>query len=115
MKAIEVLCGFFGLKKNKLIWTGFLEDLKAFVLTEVDETIASNTTWRSPRGGTWCFDSDKLKVTWNSKNQTLYFEYIKATELTKRIHSKVLEKNDFSNVQKRDLNKSIEYLLPKRA
>ena len=31
MKAIEVLCGFFGLKKNKLIWTGALEDLKAFV------------------------------------------------------------------------------------
>ena len=108
MKAIEVLCGFFGLKKNKLIWTGSLEDLKAFVLTEVDETIASNTTWRSPRGGTWCFDSDQLKVTWNSKSQTLYFEGIKATELTKRIHSKVLEKNDFSNVQKRDLNKSIE-------
>ena len=108
MKAIEFLCVFFGLKKNKLIWTGSLEDLKAFVLTEVDETIASNTTWQSPRGGTLCFDSDQLKVTWNSKSQTLYFEGIKATELTKRIHSKVLEKNDFSNVQKRDLNKSIE-------
>ena len=59
-------------------------------------------------GGTWCFDTDQLKVTWNSKSQILYFEGLKATKLTKRIHSKVLEKNDFIDVQKSDLNKSIE-------
>ena len=58
MKTFEVLYGFFGLKKSILIWT--LEDLKAFVLTEVDETIAPNRTWRSLSGGTWCFDSDQL-------------------------------------------------------
>ena len=49
----------------------------------------------------------------NSKSQTQYFEGIKATELTKRIHSKVLEKDDFNNVQKSDLNKSIKCFISK--
>ena len=32
IKTFEVLCGFFGLKKSILIWTGSLEDLKALLL-----------------------------------------------------------------------------------
>ena len=58
MKVVEVVWGFFRLKKNKLIWSGSLEDFKAFDLTEFDETIA---LMHSPYDGTWCFDNDQLK------------------------------------------------------
>ena len=44
----NVLYGYFNNKRNKLIWTGSLEDLKALVLTEIDEDTAQSTTWRSP-------------------------------------------------------------------
>ncbi|CAB3980864.1 Hypothetical predicted protein [Paramuricea clavata] len=37
---INALYSFFGKKKNKLTWSGSLEDLKAFVLTIVDEETA---------------------------------------------------------------------------
>ena len=36
----NVLYGPFNIKGNKIIWTGSLEDLKALVLTEVDEDTA---------------------------------------------------------------------------
>ena len=44
----NILYSYFDIKKGKLIWTGSLETLKAFVLTEVDEATAERTTWRSP-------------------------------------------------------------------
>ncbi len=40
----NVLYRNFNIKKNKLIWSGSLEDLKALVLTEVDEDTAQSTT-----------------------------------------------------------------------
>ncbi|CAB4006226.1 Hypothetical predicted protein [Paramuricea clavata] len=40
----DVLYGFFGLEKNKLTWLG---TLKAFVLTEIDESTAESTTWKN--------------------------------------------------------------------
>jgi hypothetical protein len=52
LNAINILYGYFCYKKNKLKWTGSLEDLKAAVLTVVDEQTAETTTWRSPSGGT---------------------------------------------------------------
>jgi hypothetical protein len=36
----NVLYSNFNIKKNKLIWSGSLEDSKALVLTEVDEDTA---------------------------------------------------------------------------
>ena len=56
----NILYSYFNIKKGKLIWTGLLETLKAFVLTEVDEETAETTTWRSPSGGKWLFDSKLL-------------------------------------------------------
>ena len=50
LTVVNVLYGYFNTKKNKLKWTGSLEDLKAFVLTEIDEETADNTTWRSTGG-----------------------------------------------------------------
>ncbi|CAB4017810.1 Hypothetical predicted protein, partial [Paramuricea clavata] len=70
----NVLYGYFGLNKSKLKWSGTLEDLKAFVLTEISEEIAENTSWRSPSGGTWQFDSKMLSVTWHSKSENIYFK-----------------------------------------
>ena len=43
----------FCLTKNKLKCLGALEDLKAFVLTEIDEDTAENINWQSPSSGTW--------------------------------------------------------------
>ena len=51
LHAIDILYGNFCYKKDKRKWVGSLQDLKAFVLTEVDEEIAESTTWRSPSGG----------------------------------------------------------------
>jgi hypothetical protein len=78
---------YFCYKKNKLKLAGSLEDLKAVVLTEVDEEIAENTTWRSPSGGTWKFDSKVLSVTRQTKSQNIYFEGERGEEVTKRIIS----------------------------
>ncbi len=36
----DILSCYFDIKKNKLQWKGTLDDLKAFVLTEVDEETA---------------------------------------------------------------------------
>ena len=47
--AMNVLYGYFDfdVKKDKLKWSGSFEDLKAFVLTVIDEETAETTTWRS--------------------------------------------------------------------
>ena len=49
--ASDIFGGCFDIKKNKLQWKGILEELKAFVLTEVDNETAAKTTWHSPGGG----------------------------------------------------------------
>ena len=54
--------GCFDIKKNKLQWKGTLEELKAFVLTEVDDETAAKTAWHSPGGGKWKFESNPLAV-----------------------------------------------------
>lgn len=48
----NILGCYFDVKKDKLQWKGTLEDLKAFILTEIDEETAVNTSWHSPGGGT---------------------------------------------------------------
>ena len=44
--AMNVLYGYFDfdVKKDKLKWSGSFEDLKAFVLTVIDEETAETTT-----------------------------------------------------------------------
>jgi hypothetical protein len=74
---VNILYGYFCYKKNKLKWAGSLQDLKAFVLTEVNELVA----------GTWKFDSEVLFVTWQTKSQNIYFEGEKSKDVTKRITS----------------------------
>ncbi|CAB4021832.1 Tetratricopeptide repeat 28, partial [Paramuricea clavata] len=87
LNAVNSLYSYFCYKKNKLKWAGSLEDLKAVVLTVVDEQTAETTTWRSPSGGTWKFDSNALCVTWQTKSQNIYFEGENGKEVTKRIIS----------------------------
>ena len=81
----NVIDGFFCCK-NKLKWVGSLEDLKAFVLAEVDEDVIKSTTWRSPSGDTWKFEK-MLSVTWQTKTQNIYFEGEKSKDVTTRIIS----------------------------
>ena len=114
----NVLHGYFRLKKNKLKWLGSLEDLKAFVLTEISEETTENAAWRSPSGGTWQFDSEMLSVTWHSKSQNIYFKGEYGDDLTKRVHSYVNQShvdNDqtvmSSSPTKTELAKSIDCLL----
>ncbi|CAB4001753.1 Tetratricopeptide repeat 28, partial [Paramuricea clavata] len=114
----NVLYGYFGLNKSKLKWSGTLEDLKAFVLTEISEEIAENTSWRSPSGGTWQFDSKMLSVTWHSKSENIYFKGEKGSDLTTRVYSYVnlgLGESDQTVVSgsptETELEKSIESLL----
>ena len=87
LHAIDILFGNFCYKKDKLKWVGSLQDLKAFVLTEVDEEIAESTTWRSPSGGTWKFENKVLSVTWQTKSNNIYFEGEKGKEVIERINS----------------------------
>ena len=74
---------------NSTTGTGTLEDLKAFVLTEINENIAESTSWRSPSGRTWQFDSKPLSVTWHSKSGNIYFKGENDEDLTERVHSPV--------------------------
>ena len=104
----NVLYNYFGLKKNKLQWTGTLEDLKAFVLTEIDENIAESTSWRSPSGGTWQFDSKPLSVTWHSKSGNIYFKGDNGEDLTERVHSLNLKQGEHELVAKTDNPTEIE-------
>ena len=87
LHTIDILFGNFCYKKDKLKWVGSLQDLKAFVLTEVDEEIAESTTWRSPSGGTWKFENKVLSVTWQTKSNNIYFEGEKGKEVIERINS----------------------------
>ncbi len=89
----NVLYRNFNVKKNKLIWSGSLEDLKALVLTEVDEDTAQSTTWRSPSGGKWSFESKVLTITWHSRSEYIYFGGEKGNELSERVQS-LLEQGD---------------------
>ena len=70
LNAVDIMYGYFCLKKDKLKCVGSLQDLKAFVLTQVQEEITESTTWRSPSGGTWKFDNKVLSVTWRTKAKT---------------------------------------------
>ncbi|CAB4000635.1 Hypothetical predicted protein [Paramuricea clavata] len=88
----NILYSYFNIKRSKLIWTGSLETLKAFVLTEIDEETAETTTWCSPSGDKWLFDSKLLSVTWLTKSQNIYFDEI-------------------ANPAELDLERSIESLL----
>ena len=90
----SVLYSYLCFAKNKIKWTGSLENLKAFVLAEVDDETAERTSWRSPSGGTWVFDSELLSVTWHSKSKNINFDGEKGKVLTERIHSYLLTEHD---------------------
>ena len=104
----NVLYNYFSLKKNKLQWTGTLEDLKAFVLTEIDANIAESTSWQSPSGGTWQFDSKPLSVTWHSKSGNIYFKGDNGEDLTERVHSLNLKQGEHELVAKTDNPTEVE-------
>ena len=55
---LNILYNYSCQKWNKLLWLGSLEDLKVFVLIEIDEQTACETTWKSPHGGTLSFKSE---------------------------------------------------------
>ena len=113
MNSITVLYNYFSLKKNKLQWTGTLEDLKAFMLTEINENIAESTSWRSPSGGTWQFDSKPLSVTWHSKSGNIYFKGENGEDLTERVHSLVnLRQEEHILAVKNDIPTEIEPAKP---
>ena len=111
----NILYSYFNIKRSKLIWTGSLETLKAFVLTEVDEETAETTTWRSPSGGKWLFDSKLLSVTWLTRSQNIHFDGDKGSDLMERIHSFLKQDPDnaseIANPAELDLERSIESLL----
>ena len=99
---------YFCLKKNKLKWTSTLADLKAFLL---DEEKATNSSWRSPSGGTWVFESDQLKITWHSKSENISFEGASGKDLAERIISLLTRADDErvkANPVEAELVKSIE-------
>ncbi len=111
----NVLYRNFNVKKNKLIWSGSLEDLKALVLTEVDEDTAQSITWRSPSGGKWSFESKVLTITWHSRSEYIYFGGEKGNELSERVQSS-LEQGDNAFIDngtndESQLRKSLESLL----
>ena len=95
---LNVLYGYFDVKKDKLKWTGSLEDLKAFVLTVIDEETAETTTWRSPSGGKWVFES-KLAIGGYlaTKSENIYFEGEKSTALEGQVTSKVNSRVEMLN------------------
>ena len=84
--ASDIFDGCFDIRKNKLQWKGTLEELKAFVVTEVDDETAAKTTWHSPGGGKWKFESNSLAVTWLTKSQNIYFSGDNSTNLIERVH-----------------------------
>lgn len=91
---VSIWYDYFCLKKNKLKWTRSLADLKAFLFTELDEETAANSSWRSPSGGTWVFESDQLKVTWHSKSENINFEGARGKDLADRITSLLTRVDD---------------------
>ncbi|CAB4003712.1 Hypothetical predicted protein [Paramuricea clavata] len=111
----NILYSYFNIKRSKLIWTGSLETLKVFVLTEIDEETAETTTWRSPSGGKWLFDSKLLSVTWLTKSQNIYFDGEKGSDVMERIHSFLKQDPDnaseIANPAELHLERLIESLL----
>ena len=87
LATVSALYRHFNIKKNKLKWSGILEDLKALVLTEIDEETAASTKWRSPGGGSWNFDSKQLIVTWLMKSENICLGGEKGTALKERVYS----------------------------
>jgi hypothetical protein len=112
LTVVNVLYGYFNTKKNKLKWTGSLEDLKAFVLTEIDEDTADNTIWRSPDDGRWNFKSNQLTVTWLTKSENIFFGGEKGNDLTAQVYT-FLRRNEINaqNDNTANLNRSVESLL----
>ena len=90
-----------------------MEDLKAFVLTEINENIAESTSWRSPSGGTWQFDSKPLSVTWHSKSGNIYFKGENGEDFTEGVHSLVnLRQEEHVLAVKNDIPTEIELVKP---
>ena len=88
--------------------------MKALVLTEVDEDTAQSTTWRSPSGGKWSFESKVLTITWHSRNEYVYFRGEKGNELFERVQS-LFEQGDNAFIvngtnDESQLRKSLESL-----
>ena len=109
----NVLCGHFNTKKNKIIWSWSL-DLKASVLIEIAEVTAQSTTWRSPSGGKWSFDSEVLSVVWHSKSKYIYFGKERGGDLLNRVNSFLeqgLIDSDNGNTDEFQLRKSLKGLL----
>ena len=94
---LNVLYGYFDVKKDTLKWSGSLEDLKAFVLTVIDEETAETTTWRSPSGGKWVFESKPLVVTWQMKSKNIYFEGQMSTALEDQVKTHIESKLESGN------------------
>ena len=76
----------FYLNKSKLKWKGTLENLKAFVLVEIDANTAENVNWKSPSGGKWTFDSEALSVMWHKASENIYLKGGRGNHLMKQIH-----------------------------
>ena len=95
-KVLDVLYDFFDTKDDKLKWKGSLGDLKAFVLTEIDEETTDSTSWRSPSGGKWCFESRELAVTWQKKSMNIQFGGERGKEVIERVHN-FLQRNDMGS------------------
>ena len=92
----NILGGNFDGKKNKLQWKGTLEDLKAFVVIEIDEETAASNNWCSTGGGSWNFESQVLTVTWQTKSQNIYFGGEKGSDLTQRVRKFLYDRNSAS-------------------
>ena len=112
LATVSALYRHFNIKKNKLKWSGTLEDLKALVLTEIDEETAASTKWRSPGGGSWNFDSKQLIVTWLMKSGNICLGGEKGTALKERVNS-FLKRSEICLMSDdtTDQEKSIEGLL----
>lgn len=91
---VSIWYDYFCLKMNKVKWTRSLGDLKAFLFTELREKNAANSSWRSPSGGTWVFESDQLKVTWHSKSENINFEGARSKDLADQITSLLTRVDD---------------------
>ena len=94
-KVLDVLYEFFDTGDNKLKCKGSLEDLKAFVLTVIDEETVESTSWHwhSPSGGKWWFKSKELAVAWQKKSMNIQLGEERGKEVTQRVHN-FLQRND---------------------
>ena len=81
----------------------------------IDEETAKSTTWGSPSGGKWCFDSQDVKVTWYTKSQTICFEGKKADDLCKQINDALLQSTVTNKTGDGNLSKSLECFITELA